>query len=691
MNSNTSEKEKNKRRKKTSADQEKQGRINDKSNKAERKASANRVKMQTRRKASVNELDELIASIDEEGRDQEQISAKAAKTGQKINRIRESKKNNKKAKTSVNKKTGERNSIEKKKAAKAVKRTEGRSASSGTEDGKSRKRFSGKKGKRGEAGKPIVRSRLAPKDEKEIRRAEEERSADRRRRDRERAERRKNKADVNTRHVLILVIIAVFVMNAAMLVMLAVKGVHSIGTESVATETESVSSVVGTSEETAVAEVPEETVSTVTILGTGDNLIQEALYTQAQTDDGYDFTTFYQHVKSYIQAADIATVNQETPLATDIADPSGDDSYNTPTEAGDALIDAGFDVINQANDHTLDMGEEGAAATMDYWDSQNIPYVGLYRSDEDMENIRIIEKNGIKVAFLGFTSESGQTLDEESEIKLCSMDDEAQVESLIEKAKSEADYVVVHAHWGNEGDEECNTSQESMAQNMVDWGADLIFGHHPQVMQRLDVLKRSSDGKECPVWYSGGDFLSGQENRNQLISGLLTVTVTKDNTTGEVTAETMNFLPIVTHYVGDRQDLVIYPLSQYTEALAGEHGVADYEGIAMSLDYINEIINANIPSLYINKDGLVNAYTEPKGSTAGESASSSANNSTNSSTNNSSSGSSSYDEDYDSDYDYDYDEDYDSDYDYDEDYDYDYDYDYDSDYDYDYDYDEDYY
>jgi len=338
----------------------------------------------------------------------------------------------------------------------------------------------------------------------------------------------------------------------------------------------------------------------VTILGTGDNLIHEALYLDAQTEDGgYDFTPMYAKVKPYIQAADIATVNQETPLATAVGAPSGYPHFNSPTEVGDALIDAGFDAINQANNHILDMGQDGLLATLDYWDSVGIPYFGAYRGSEDRSNIRTIEVNGISVAFLGFVNWTNTDPTEEAEYQLVWIDDEQSVKTYIEKAKEQADVVVVYAHWGEENENIITEQMSSMAQKMVNWGADIVYGDHTHVLQKITVLERESDGALCPVQFCGGNFLSGQKERAHLLSVLTTVEVGKNPETGEVAVTGMTALPLVTHYEGDRKNVVIYPLDDYTEELAEQNGVKQFENETMTLDYMWDLVHAEIPDQYL--------------------------------------------------------------------------------------------
>ena len=170
-----------------------------------------------------------------------------------------------------------------------------------------------------------------------------------------------------------------------------------------------------TNEDLADSQTPERQEKTkepeeVTILAVGDNLIHTSVYEDAETAEGYDFHPMYQYVKGQISRADIATVNQETPLAESVYAVSGYPAFNSPDAAGDALIDTGFDVINLANNHMLDKGTKGALATLAYWEEKGIPAVGFYASEEDADRIRIIEKNGIKVAFLGYTQISNSRM-----------------------------------------------------------------------------------------------------------------------------------------------------------------------------------------------------------------------------------------------------------------------------------------
>lgn len=340
----------------------------------------------------------------------------------------------------------------------------------------------------------------------------------------------------------------------------------------------------------------------ITILGAGDDLIHSSVYNRAkklaEDGQGFNFDPLYERVAGRIQGADVAVVNQETVIAPKVAPISGYPLFNSPTEVGDEMVKLGFDVINHANNHILDMGEKGIKATLDYWDTKPVKVVGAYRNDADLQDIRIVEAKGVKTAHIGITEmTNGLYLPKGSDYRIIYASDTELIKSLIQKAKSMADVVVVSVHWGNEDTYTLSDQQKKLAQDMVDWGADIIFGNHPHVVQKLTLLTRKSDGAKCPVMFAFGNFISGQLYGRNMVSGLLTVTMTKDFTTGKTSYSGMEFEPIVTHYESHFQNLSIYPLSEYSDELARKHSVRKRTP-EFSLQYIRDIIDKNIPKEY---------------------------------------------------------------------------------------------
>lgn len=345
--------------------------------------------------------------------------------------------------------------------------------------------------------------------------------------------------------------------------------------------------------------------ASITVLGAGDDLIHSTIYNRAKAlagGKGYNFDPMYARVASQIKSADVAVINQESVLASKVAPISGYPNFNSPTEVGDGLVSLGFDVINEANNHLLDLGEKGVKATLDYWDTKPVKVVGAYRSDADLENIRIVEAKGIRTAHIGITQmTNGYYLPKGSNYRIIYTKDTSLIEHLIKKAKSMADVVVVSVHWGTENTYTLTDEQKTLAQKMVDWGADIIFGNHPHVVQKLTLLTRASDGAKCPVMFAFGNFISGQLDGQNLVSGLLTVTMTKNFETGKTVYSGMKFEPIVTHYGAHFANLAIYPLSEYSDQLAKAHGVRTRTP-DFSMKFIQNIIDQSIPKQYQAKD-----------------------------------------------------------------------------------------
>lgn len=340
---------------------------------------------------------------------------------------------------------------------------------------------------------------------------------------------------------------------------------------------------------------------TITILGAGDNLIHEGIYQQAKRrtgGNGYDFSPVYARIAPIVQAADVALVNQETPLAGSVAPLSGYPKFNSPVEVGGALEQAGFDVINHANNHILDQGEAGVKATLDYWDTQSAKAIGIYRGEEDLQNIRVLETKGVKTAYLSVTEHTnGLSLPSSSPYKLLYTNETDKIKQLLTKAHTLADVVVVSVHWGNENTASITNKQKELAQNLADWGADAIFGNHSHTLQPIEVLTRA-DGTQCPVVYSLGNLVSAQAKGINMIGGLATVQFTKNFEQNSTTFAKVKLTPTVTHYGKNYSEITVYPLQDYTEELASQHGVKRYTS-NFSLGYIQQVVQDSIDRKYL--------------------------------------------------------------------------------------------
>ena len=304
-------------------------------------------------------------------------------------------------------------------------------------------------------------------------------------------------------------------------------------------------------------------VSRATISGVGDLLIAISIITDARQADGtYNFKPMFEHVKPYISNADIAFANQETILGGEELGLSGFPLFNSPYEVGDAVIDTGFDVLSIANNHTLDMGEQGVLNAIDYYNSTELIYTGAYKSEEDRATIRTMKENGITFSFLAYSyGTNGLPIPGGKDYLINLIDVDIINEDII-AAKEVSDIVVLSLHFGNEYELMPNETQKMLVQEFSNTGADIIFGHHPHVLQPMEWVERE-DGSRTFVAYSLGNFLSGQVGIEREIGGIVQLEVEKTAFRDEVSFQLKDprFLPTFTYKQNWRQ-YKIYPLHE---------------------------------------------------------------------------------------------------------------------------------
>jgi poly-gamma-glutamate synthesis protein (capsule biosynthesis protein) len=322
-----------------------------------------------------------------------------------------------------------------------------------------------------------------------------------------------------------------------------------------------------------------------TIVAVGDNLYHETVMKLFLNDSSFDFAPYYQFIQPLAETADIAFVNQETILGGKEFGFSGYPSFNTPQEAGVALIGAGFDVINQASNHTLDKGVRPVLATMDFWDQRpEVNYLGIFRSQEmrDTKQV-IIEQNNIKVGFLSYTyGLNGLSLPADRPYLVALIDTKVMAKE-IDALRPLCDYLVVSMHWGVEYEFQQNERQETLARFLADHNVDLVIGHHPHVLQPVTVLPRA-DGGQTYCFYSLGNFISSQMENYAMLGGMMYLKVQR--TDDGLSVVESGVIPVVTHFEAGSTNFRIYPLYEYTDELAAKH-LRNTEGNEISMAYFN--------------------------------------------------------------------------------------------------------
>ena len=243
----------------------------------------------------------------------------------------------------------------------------------------------------------------------------------------------------------------------------------------------------------------------MSLVAVGDCLIHGAVYMDARTgNDSYDFSGMIELVGPYISKYDLKYYNQETIIGGKKLGVSHYPRFNSPEEIGNNMVSLGFNLVSLANNHSLDKDEVGILNSNEYWKTKDVVTAGTYSSSEERNDIKVYEKNGIKYAFLAYTTTTnGLTIPKGKEYLLNVYSDE-QAKEDIDKIKDKVDVIIVSMHWGEEYVFEPTSSQKEIAKYLSSLGVNLIIGSHPHVVEPVGFVG------DTLVIYSLGNFLSGQ-------------------------------------------------------------------------------------------------------------------------------------------------------------------------------------
>lgn len=230
----------------------------------------------------------------------------------------------------------------------------------------------------------------------------------------------------------------------------------------------------------------------------------------------FNYDSHFAKVKDEISSYDLALCNMEGTLSGDLAEYQAYPLFNAPDEVAKALKDAGFDIASNANNHCLDIGIPGLIRTKNVLEENGLLAYGTKRTPEE-DSLLIVEKNGFKIGLLAYSQWFNgleQGLREEEFFHISPMNEET-IHKDITRAKNDmaCDLVFIYPHWGEEYQTEKNAYQEDLARKMLEWGADVVFGSHPHVPQKAEII--NIDGKDKFVIYSMGNYISHQrESQN---------------------------------------------------------------------------------------------------------------------------------------------------------------------------------
>ena len=317
-------------------------------------------------------------------------------------------------------------------------------------------------------------------------------------------------------------------------------------------------------------------IHTASLAMVGDVLVHQGVWESGELSDGsYNFDHLFAPMADDFAAADIAIVNQETVLGGIEMGISGYPAFNSPQEIGDAEVGAGVNVVAAATNHALDKGYSGIEAELAYWESAHpeVTCLGIATSKELAGSITCFVRDGITIALLNYTEISNAGLPSSAPWCLRMLDEDTVTADVEAARELGADFVVVLPHWGTEYVTEPTGAEEAWAALFLELGVDVVIGTHPHVIQPVEVLERE-DGHRMLVFWSLGNYVSGQKAKERLVGGMAQVTF--ESVDGELGIAGYQLVPTVTHRARGTA-YTTYRLDAYTEELAAENRILEVE------------------------------------------------------------------------------------------------------------------
>lgn len=315
--------------------------------------------------------------------------------------------------------------------------------------------------------------------------------------------------------------------------------------------------------------VASDSTSSVTISFVGDLMCHSPQFKFAQvSNDSFDFKPVFREIKKYLTEADLTIGNLETTISGKERRYSGYPLFNSPGEYLEALKDAGFDILLTANNHSLDRGKKGVLKTIDMIKNNGMESIGSYHSQHDRDSIRGFDINGIKIAILSYTyGLNGNYMAKNEKFLVNVIDTTLMKQDILNARNKNADVILVYFHFGDEYQRKPNSFQKEIVKRAVDYGADLIIGSHPHVIQPFEYFSSNKNkiGNGL-IAYSLGNFISNQRWRYSDAGVILNLTITKNISTQDIKLTNETIIPtwVFKGKVENKDQFVILPVDSTT-------------------------------------------------------------------------------------------------------------------------------
>ena len=261
----------------------------------------------------------------------------------------------------------------------------------------------------------------------------------------------------------------------------------------------------------------------------------------------YNYEPCFKYLTPIIKSADLAIGNLEVTLP---GKPpyQGYPRFRSPDDLAKALRLAGFDMMVTSNNHSNDAGKDGVIETINTLNEYGFYQTGTFKNQKEKDWFYplIVYKDHFKLAFLNYTYDTNGLPTRPPTI--VNLIDEAQIEKDMTMARAlKPDAIIVLMHWGLEYQRTESKDQRNLTKKIFDWGADLIIGSHPHVIQPIkeqQFIEKDSTIKKRLITYSLGNFISNQTKPNTDGGLMFEVSLNKNLKTNQLTIGDHAYIPV---------------------------------------------------------------------------------------------------------------------------------------------------
>lgn len=250
----------------------------------------------------------------------------------------------------------------------------------------------------------------------------------------------------------------------------------------------------------------------ITFTLAGNVLLNAEMWYDTASDGQYNFEYVFEDINNIMKKSNVNFYTQQGILGGKDLGLTSYTNFNTPYDTATELAKVGFNTISLASYHANDRGVQGITNAINFLNENKISYSGISLNEEDRLKNSIIEKNGIKVALLGYTMGSTIATNNTYSVSIYS---EEQVKKDYDAIKDQADIIMVAIDYSNNRSLEVTEQEKTIANYLANLGVDIVIGNTGYSVQPIEKINNTL------VFYSLGNMLSGHSLTDNKISAIV--------------------------------------------------------------------------------------------------------------------------------------------------------------------------